>query len=293
MEFLSKAAAIVMPVFVVSCMLAVGMSLTVREILAPLRNGRLVSLALLANFVLMPLCAVAIAKALRLDEPLGAALLLLGVAAGAPFLPKLASRAKGDLAFSVALTALLMVVSVGYMPLVLPLLLQGVTVDVMKIARSLLVLMFLPLCFGLAVKAFLERIADSIRSWLNRISNISLWLLILLMLITNFRNVINLFGTRGILASIVFLVCGSVAGWLMGGPAAGTRSVLALGTAARNFAAGLVVGEDFDDPRVIVMVVVVAVISLLALMPLARVLARRSTRQDGAGRSASGLAKTL
>lgn len=286
MEILSKAVPVVMLIFVVSCMLAVGVSLTVEEILAPLRNGRLVSLALLANFVVMPLCAMAIARVLKLDEPLGVALIVLGAAAGAPFLPKLATTAKGHLAFSVALTVLLMVLSVSYMPLVLPLLLEGVTVNAIKIARSLVVQMFLPLCIGLALKAFWERVADGIKPWLNRISGIGLVLLIVLMLATNFRNVISLFGTRGILASAVFVVCGSVAGWLMGGPGTETRSVLALGTAQRNIAAGLVAAEDFSDPRVLVMDVVVAVVSLLVLIPLAHVLARRSTRQDGDDASA-------
>jgi len=51
MELLSKVVPLAMLAFVVSSMLAVGVSLTVRQIMAPLRNGKLVSLALLANFV--------------------------------------------------------------------------------------------------------------------------------------------------------------------------------------------------------------------------------------------------
>jgi predicted Na+-dependent transporter len=52
---------------------------------------------------------------------------------------------------------------------------------------------------------------------------------------------------------------------------------MALGTAQRNIAAALVVGgQNFKDPRVIVMVVVVAIVGLLMLMPLARYLAKRS-----------------
>src|SRR3981189_2614957 len=131
--------------FVVSSMLAVGVSLTVRQIMAPLRNGKLVSLALLANFVLMPLGALVIARLLRLDQPLGIALLLLGTASGAPFLPLLARISKANLAFAVGLMVLLMVVTVAYMPLVLPLLLEGVSVDAAKIARSLVGLMLIPL----------------------------------------------------------------------------------------------------------------------------------------------------
>jgi BASS family bile acid:Na+ symporter len=55
MELLSKAATVAMLSFVVSSMLAMGAGLTVSRISEPLRNVRLVVLALLANFVLMPL----------------------------------------------------------------------------------------------------------------------------------------------------------------------------------------------------------------------------------------------
>ena len=281
MELLRKAVPIAMLAFVVSSMLAVGLSLTVGQILAPLRNKKLVFLALSANFLLMPLGALVIARVLRLDQPLGIAFLLLGAAAGAPFLPKLAGIAKGNLAFAVGLMVLLMVLTVAYMPLVLPLLLEGVSVDPIKIARSLFILMLLPLGIGLAVRARLQQIADKLRGPFNRISTLSLGLLIVLLLLTNIRNVIALFGTRGILASILFLLCGVGIGWLLGGPGLSTKGVLALGTAQRNIAAALVVGgQNFDDPRVLVMVVVVAVVGLLILMPLARALGTRSAAQE-------------
>jgi bile acid:Na+ symporter, BASS family len=273
MELLSKIVPIAMLAFVVSSMLAVGASLSVAQILDPLRNRKLVCLALLANFLLMPLGALAIARLLRLDQPLGVALLLLGVAAGAPFLPKLAGIAKGNLAFAVGLMVLLMVLTVAYMPLVLPLLLKGVSVDPMKIARSLVLLMLLPLAAGLVLNARLRHVAEKLRGPFNRISSVSLALLIVLLLVTNVQNVIALFGTRGVLASVLFLLGGVGVGWLLGGPGFGTKGVLALGTAQRNIAAALVVGgKDFDDPKVLVMVVVVAVVGLLILMPLARIL---------------------
>ena len=113
MELLSKAVTVAMLSFVVSSMLAMGAALTVSQIFDPLRNARLVVLALVANFVLMPLGAFALAKVLWLDEPLGVGLLLLGCAAGAPFLPKLAQLAKGNLPFGVGAMVLLMVITVA------------------------------------------------------------------------------------------------------------------------------------------------------------------------------------
>src|SRR5580765_6363903 len=209
MEILSKIVPIAMLTFVLSSMLSMGLSLTVGQILAPLRNYRLIVLALLANFVLMPFAAFGIAKLLQLDEPLGIALLLLGTASGAPFLPLLARISKGNLAFSVGLMVLLMVVTVVYMPLVLPLFLEGVSVNPMKIGRSLVFLMLLPLAIGLLVKARLSRLAASVQPSLGRVSLISLACLIVLLLITNAQNVVSLFGTRGVLASILFILAGS------------------------------------------------------------------------------------
>jgi BASS family bile acid:Na+ symporter len=281
MEFLSKLIPVAMFVFVVSSMLAVGLSLTLGQILAPLRNGRLVSLALLVNFVLIPLTAFLIAKLLYLDQPLGVSLLLLGTAAGAPFLPLLARIAKGNLAFAVGLMVLLMVITIGYMPLVLPLLLKGVSVDPLKIGRSLVLLMLLPLTIGLLIKARFNALAARAQPPLNRLSTLSLALLMILLLATNIQNLFSLFGTRGVLASILFIVAASGMGWILGGPAPDTKGVLALGTAQRNIAAALVVGgQNFDDPRVVVMVVVVAIVGLLLLMPLARFLAKNLQQTD-------------
>ena len=276
MELLSKAVTVAMVSFVVSSMLAMGAALTVSQIFDPLRNVRLVMLALVANFVLMPLGAFALAKVLWLDEPLGVGLLLLGCAAGAPFLPKLAQLAKGNLPFGVGAMVLLMVITVAYLPIVLPLLLPGVTVNPVKIAQSLVLLMLLPLAIGLFVKARYEATAARVKPPLDWLSNVSLILLIVLITVVNFDKVLQVFGTRGILAGLLFIALGFCIGWMLGGPGNDTRPVLALATAQRNIAAALVVGsQSFSDPKVVVMVIVVAIVGLIILMPLSRALANR------------------
>jgi BASS family bile acid:Na+ symporter len=274
MAVLQHAVPVVTLVFVVSSMVAMGLGLKIAEITTPLRHARLVTMSLLANFVLMPATAVLLARVLRLDEPFGVGLLLLGVSAGAPFLPKLAQIAKGDLAFAVALMVVLMVITVGYLPLVLPILLPGVSVNPAQIARSLIVLMLVPLAIALAVNAKLPRVAAAAKPWCDRLSSLGLVAVVLLLVVVNFHNVVSVFGTRAILAGLLFIAIGYAIGWALGGPAAGTRPVLGLGTAQRNIAAALVVGgQNFTDPDVVVMVVVVAIVSLLILLPLSRRLA--------------------
>ena len=276
MELMQKAASVGMLIFVLSSMLATGLGLTFSQIITPLRNARLVVLSLLANFVFMPVAAFALVSLLQLDEPLGVGLLLLGTAAGSPTLPKFAEFAKGNLAFGVGLMVLLMVVTVGYLPLVLPLLLPGVSVNPAKIASSLFLLMLLPLAGALALKARFAVVAARTKPVLDRVSNLSLIVVVLLTIATNIDNVLAVFGTRGILAGLLFIAAGLGAGWLLGGPGMDTRRVLALGTAQRNIGAALVVGsQSFDDPKVVVMVIVVTIVSLLVVVPLSRLLATR------------------
>jgi BASS family bile acid:Na+ symporter len=134
----------------------------------------------------------------------------------------------------------------------------------------------LPLGAGLALKARYDSVADRAQRWFGLLSSISLVVLILLTGVVNFDKVVQVFGTRGILAAILFIAVGFTIGWLTGGPGTDTKRVLALGTAQRNIAAAFVVAsENFSDPRVVVMVIVVAVIGLIILVPLSRGLAQR------------------
>jgi BASS family bile acid:Na+ symporter len=267
-------------VFVVGSMIAMGLSLTVPQIIEPLKNVRLVILALVANFVLVPLLAYVITLIMSLSEAQETGLILLATAAGAPFLPKLAQAAKGDLAFSVGLMVLLMVLTVLYLPIVLPLLLSGVEVNPLEVARSLVVVMLLPLAVGLFVKARYAETAGNLQATFGQASNVSLMLFMGIMLVLSFRNILDIIGTGGILAGILLIAGSFVIGYLLGG-AGNTRSVMALGTAQRNISAAIVVAaQNFSDPNVLVMLMVLAVIGLIILLPLGGELGKRQAAKQ-------------
>ena len=124
------------------------------------------SSACVANFVVAPALAYTLTKVVPLDSSHTIGLLLLGGAAGAPFLPKLAEMARGDIAFSVGLMLLLMVGSVALMPVVLPLLIPGLSAGPWQLLRPLLFTMLLPLAAGLVVKNRSERWAARLRPYL-------------------------------------------------------------------------------------------------------------------------------
>jgi predicted Na+-dependent transporter len=277
-EVFTTLASLSVLVFVIGSMASMGLSLKLQQITSSLKNTRLVIMALVINFILVPLAAYGITLVFPLDEPLRIGLILLSTAAGAPFLPKLAETAKGNVAFSVGLMVLLMVVTIIYLPVVLPLLLSGVAVNPWEIAQSLILLMLLPLALGLLINTRYEETAARLQPVFSQASNTALMFLLVLGLVLNFREMIGLVGSFGILAAVLFLFISLTFGYVSGGSEGQTKSVMGLGTAQRNIAAALVVGGQNFGNDVITYLMVVAIVSLVILMPLAGELGRRGGR---------------
>ena len=287
-DFITLIAKLAGLTFVLTSMLAMGLSLTVKQIVDPLRNTKVVLLALLANFVLVPALAYLITVVIPLDD-LGTGLIIVGCAAGAPFLPKLVQLAKGSAAFSVGLMTLLMVATVIYLPIVLPLLLPGASVSPWDIARSLIVTMLIPLGIGLFIKARYKETAASLQPHMSQASSVAIVLMLVTILVLEFSTIIDTIGTGGILAALIFLVGALAIGLLLGGKDASMRSVMGLGTAQRNLAAAmLVAAQNFsDDANVLVMVMLVAILGLILLMMVGGEMGKRvQGNGDGTGTKA-------
>lgn len=265
-------------VFVVSSTLAMGMSQPLADVIAPLRRPLPVVLALVVNFALSPLLALALSRIIPLQPAHAVGLLLLGAAAGAPFLPKLAEISGGNLPYSVALMLLLMGGSTIFMPLALPLLVPEMDADPWAIARPLLLFMLIPLGIGFAL-------ALAGASWMNRLltfvralSNLSLVLLVVLVVGLNLNTLVGTLGGFAIATYTLYLVALMGAAYLFGAAEKPTRGVFALGAGSRNIAAALVVARaSFDDPASSVMLIVAFFVSLIVLLGFAT--AMRPTAQ--------------
>src|SRR3954447_11979599 len=116
-------------VFLLSSMLGAGLSLTLSGLAVPLSSVRLVVFALLLNFIFAPGFAWLLTIIIPLQREHAIAMFLLAGAAGAPFLPKLAETARGDMAIAVALMALLICGTIVFMPFALPLMIPGLQAD--------------------------------------------------------------------------------------------------------------------------------------------------------------------
>lgn len=279
-ELLSTLTRLFTLIFVVSSMFSFGLRLTPRQIIEPLRDARLVILSLAVNFVIVPLAALLLASVFDLHDDLRTGLILISTVAGAAFTPKLAQIAKGDIPFAVSLTALLLLATVVFQPLVLPLLLPGVQVDALGIFKSLSVQTLVPLALGLLVNSLWDEESEALLPPLGQIANTSLALMLALQLGLGLRDVLGLLGTGAILAILLVLVIAMVAGYFLGGPDAARRRTLAVGSGQRNLAAALVVGTSnfASRPDVIIVVTAAGLIAMVLVIPVAGQLGKQSKR---------------
>ena len=282
-DVLSSLLDLAVPFFAMTSMASVGLAYGLRQILAPLRDLRLVALTLVASFVVVPLIAYALARAIALDEPYEVGLILVASSAGAPFLVKLVQVADADLAMASGVLVLLLVATVAYLPLALPSALPGVEVDVGAIAVTLAWTMLVPLALALLVAWGWPSLGARVRRPAGRAATASLVVVVTLTFVLNLRDIVQIAGEGAIAASFLLvggaLLAGYAAGLLVQRSGRRTARVLGLATAQRNIAAATVLAvQNFDDRDVLVMVVVTSLVSMAVLFPAAWAMRRYGAR---------------
>ncbi len=274
--------------FVVTSMFGLGLGLTLKDLLAPLGNFRLVAATLGINFILIPALAWVLARLLPLAPDLQVGLIVMSAVAGAPLVIKAGQLARGDVAAAASLVTLQVVVTVIYLPFALPLLVPGITVDTFAIAMPLFLQILLPLGAGLLMNVRYDEEAEMTRPIMADISNISLAMMLVLNL-GNVPQVLGLIGTGAITGILAIILAGLAAGYLLGGPDAGTRTTLAIASGQRNYAAAFVIaqGNFADRPDVFLMLLTASLVSMIVILVVAGEFGRRARRQKGAAETAS------
>jgi len=279
----AEAAGISTIVFAISSMLAVGLAYRVRTVIGPLLDVRAVFRALVANFVLVPLLAVGIERLIPMDPPIALGLFLLAGSAGAPFLIKLASAARADVALSASLLMLLVPATVVFLPFYVPLAMnhpalravEYVPSSVLAIGLPLLSTLMLPILIGLVVRAVAPGWAGRLVPIGGRLASIALVGVIVSSFAANLHHLLQLLRSGALAAGVLLILGAFLAGYLL--PHRERSSVLGLGTAQRNIAGAMVIAsQDFRDPDVLLMVSASAFAGLLVLFAIAWLLKGRT-----------------
>jgi bile acid:Na+ symporter, BASS family len=235
--------------FVIFAALAAGLTVTFRSVAAPLKGRARPTIGvLIANFVVVPVLTWLTLQAFDFAAQATMAFALLSVVAGAPFVAMFTRLGRGDVAYAASISLILMLVTVPFVPLVLPWLLtvlhvSHTSVTTWHLLKPLLWFFLLPLVIGLAVRWRYPNLAKKLAPHFSQVALVSIALHITLMYVAYRNDVVAELHTGEYLYSVLMpigcLIVGYAVCWLFMPRAAGTagrgiRLPAALGTAQRG-----------------------------------------------------------
>jgi len=173
-------------------MFGMGMTLRLRDFSMVFARPRPLLLGLAAQFVCMPLLAFVLCRLFNLPPQLAMGVILVGTAPGGTASNVLTFIAKGDVPYSVALTSVATVVSLGLMPL-LTWLLGGVwvPVDMGGLFFSILKIVVIPVILGLAAHRFCEGLTGRALPFLPTASALTITLVVAGIMAINAHSILH------------------------------------------------------------------------------------------------------
>jgi len=279
MQFLETTFGPLVFVFTVANLAAMGLQVRMPEVAAALRNKKSLALIFVWGWVVGPAFGYLITRLLPLADPYVVVVLLASLAPCAPFLQQMVGRARGDMGFAGALIPLVAVGTVLLMPLMAPLLIQGVTISTWSLAKPLLLTILLPLMVGAAIRQYADTVATKIFPAVKGLALLSTALTILWCLVIYGRGMLNTAGSFALLSMTLFMVGMGLITYRFGfGMKQSQRSVMALGMGTRNVAAVLAAALAIPnaDPRIVVMTVMWTLWSVVLAAMGAKIFARQA-----------------
>jgi bile acid:Na+ symporter, BASS family len=239
--------------FLITSMLSVGMTATMKDLRSLLASRGLLFRSLIANFVVVPIIGIALVKVLPWKPDAATALLILACTPGGLSALQFTTKVKGEKFFAGSSAFLMSFLAVFLSPLLLTLVLPGDASIVVPYGRALLfivVFLLLPLVVGMLVGNRAERPAEKLSKLLGIVS-VVLFIAVILLLKGDRKEAMNAIGKEALLYMLLFIVLTMIAGWLMAGRQKEARPVLATVTSMRNVALCLLIAlKTFPDPAV-------------------------------------------
>lgn len=297
-------------VFLISAMLGVGMQVTPADVFQRVLGRGLLLRTLLANFVVVPVIGILMARFLITDPGAGAAFVLLACTPGGISALQFTTKARGTAAYAGVTAALLSLLAVVLSPLILALAMPPVDAAMSPLAgacryllsvlglplvlgRALLFLLgvlVVPMLLGMAFRARSEAASAKAAKAMGLLSAV-LFVTLIVALMGPRKEAIQQLSRGAVGVLMLFVGVSMAAGWLLGGPETGTRQVLASATSMRNVALAMAIAVSFPGAdRVLPALIAFSALMVppnLVFTIVCLVLDRRRRRRHGAAAPAA------
>ena len=249
----------VVPSIVIILMFVLGTSLKAENFRTIALNRVTIVLAVVAQLVLLPLAAVLISTGLHLDSDLAAAVLILALCPGGAISNYYVYLARGDVALSIALTAVSTVLAVVTVPALFYLVFDAGTAgiemsdsSIMYLSLHVLLLILLPVVAGMTAQYFIGTTVERLKVHLRRGSLVLIALGVILTTTAVLRE-----SPEAFLAVAPAAMTFTVASWLTGMLVATLvmaplRRTITIELTVRNVAVAAAIGVEFVPVDVLV-----------------------------------------
>jgi BASS family bile acid:Na+ symporter len=231
---------ITLVIFMFGNMLDLGLRLDLQKALHGLRDVRFVTLTLFWGYIVCPALGYLMAVALPLSPPYAMALILVAMVPGNPFLTTAVSKARADVNYAATFMLLASVVTVVYMPFMVPVLVKGLNATPWMIAKPMLILICLPMVVGVIFRLRWESTAAKIQPFVKKGTGLDTLVMIILLFVIYGKGLISSVGTFAFGSQIVLVaVIATAAYWFGFGMPRPQKQILVLGLCCRNVGAAM------------------------------------------------------
>jgi bile acid:Na+ symporter, BASS family len=258
--------------------LALGASITMRDLGSVLRRTPLLARISVLDVVVIPALAWLILRVVDLNDDLAVGVLLVAIASAGPVGMKFSQMARGDLSLAIALVVLLEAANAFAIPIWVALVMPpGAEVPVGPVITILVALVVLPLSIGGVARASAPRTASRLVGPLTRLSTVGIVLVVAILLARNLELLLDAFGSGVALVALALALASAALGWALGGTGLASRRTASLVTTVRAGGPALAIANEAfaGRPGVAVAIVVYGVIALVVALILATLWGRR------------------
>ena len=193
-----------------------GTTLKVDDFVNVFKNPKEIAAGISAQYVIMPLIALALARLFSLDAALTVGLVLVGTVPGGTASDVITFISKGDVALSVSLTAVSTVISPILTPFITLLLIGNqIHFNPVDMFISITEIVIIPIILGLILNYRFPDFCDRLKDYLPTVSSIVICIIVAGVIGVNKESIITSFGTI-ILVIILLYSLGMTLGFVLG-----------------------------------------------------------------------------
>ena len=202
MEIVTK----ILPIALAFIMLTLGLSLTTQDFIRVIKQPKDFLLGMFSQILILPFVAILLIKVWPISPELAVGLLIIAAAPGGVTSNVLTSYAKGDVALSISLTAVISLLSIITVPFIifnsmdfLGFNIVNKNISLLSVAMQMFLIVAVPTLIGMIIRKMLNQFTQKFEPIANKISLVLFFIVLMGAIYSEKDNINNYFVESGLI----------------------------------------------------------------------------------------------